>query len=74
MISRSVSLLILGTQNQKDKYNLFIIVKRFEFFCLIFVAVAITVIKSRQCKAGRERFTPYQSKDPSPTIPRREMK
>ena len=24
--------------------------------------------KGRQCKAGRERFTPYQSKDPSPTI------
>ena len=23
----------------------------------------------RQCKAGRERFTPYKSEDPSPTMP-----
>ena len=31
----------------------------------------IIIIKNgRQCKAGRERFTPcYQCKDPSPTIP-----
>ena len=24
--------------------------------------------KGQQCKAGRERYTPYQSEDPSPTI------
>ena len=25
--------------------------------------------KGRQCKAEREWYTPYQSEDPSPTIP-----
>ena len=25
--------------------------------------------KGQQCKAGREWYTPYQSEDPSPTIP-----
>ena len=29
----------------------------------------IIIKKSRQCKAEREWNTPYQSKDPSPTIP-----
>ena len=30
--------------------------------------------KGWQCKAGRERLTPYQSEDPSPTIPTHRMK
>ena len=35
----------------------------------------IIVIKGgRQCKAGRERFTPYQSNDPRPTKPTSGMK
>ena len=29
----------------------------------------IIIKKGRQCKAGRERLTPYQSEDLSPTIP-----
>ena len=29
----------------------------------------IIIQEGRQCKAGRERLTPYHSKDPSPTIP-----
>ena len=32
--------------------------------------MAIIIIKKDwQCKAGRGRLTPYQSKDPSPTLP-----
>ena len=31
--------------------------------------IIVIIIESQQCKAGRERFTQYQSKDPSPTIP-----
>ena len=30
--------------------------------------------KGWQCKAGRERLTPYQSEDPNPTIPTHRMK
>ena len=29
----------------------------------------IIIKKCQQCKAGRELYTPYQSEDPSPTIP-----
>ena len=31
--------------------------------------VIIIIKKGQQCKAGREWYTPYQSEDPSPTIP-----
>ena len=34
----------------------------------IIIIVIIIIKKGRQCMAGRERFAPYQSKDPSPTI------
>ena len=34
---------------------------------LLFIIIIIK--KGRQCKAGRERLTLYQSEDPSPTIP-----
>ena len=33
------------------------------------IIIIIIIIKGRQCKAGRERLTPCQSEDPSPTIP-----
>ena len=37
--------------------------------------IIITIIKRGwQCKAGRERLTPYQSKDPNPTTPTLRMK
>ena len=33
-------------------------------------SIIIVIIKrGRQCKAGRERLTPYQSEDPKPTTP-----
>ena len=32
------------------------------------------LLKGCQCNAGRERLTPYQSEDPSPTIPTHRMK
>ena len=34
----------------------------------------IIIRKGRQCKAGRERLTPYQSEDPNPTIQTHRMK
>ena len=35
----------------------------------ILTKVSIIIKKDWQCKAGRGRSTPYQSKDPSPTLP-----
>ena len=40
-------------------------------YCII---VIIIIIKCWQCKAGRERLTPYQSEDPNPTTLTRIMK
>ena len=31
--------------------------------------IIIIIKKDPQCKAGRVRLTPYQSEDPSPTLP-----
>ena len=33
------------------------------------ISIIIIIKKDRQCKAGRGRLTPYQSEDPSPTLP-----
>ena len=40
-----------------------------ELIALIQVIIIIIIKKGRQCKAEREWYTPYQSEDPSPTIP-----
>ena len=37
------------------------------FFFIIIIIIIIK--KDWQCKAGRGRLTPYQSEDPSPTLP-----
>ena len=34
-----------------------------------YIIIIIIIRKDRQCKAGRERLTPYQSEDPNPTTP-----
>ena len=40
------------------------------FSSLIFTFIVIIIIKQYwQCKAGRGRLPPYQSEDPSPTLP-----
>ena len=36
---------------------------------IIVIIIIIIIKKGRQCKAEREWYTPYQSEDPSPTIP-----
>ena len=36
--------------------------------------IIIIITKGRQCKAGRERLTPYQSEDHNPTTPTHRMK
>ena len=38
------------------------------------IIIIIIIRKSRQCKVGRERLTPYQSEDPNPTTPTHRMK
>ena len=38
------------------------------------IIIIIIIRKGRQCKAGRERLTPYQSEDPNPTTPTHRMK
>ena len=40
----------------------------------IIIIIIIIIRKGRQCKAGRERLTPYQSEDPNPTTPTHRMK
>ena len=35
----------------------------------ILIIVTIIIKKDWHCKAGRGRLTPYQSEDPSPTLP-----
>ena len=36
--------------------------------------IIIIIRKGRQCKAGREQLTPYQSEDPNPTTPTHRIK
>ena len=36
---------------------------------IIIIIIIIIIKKGRQCKAERDLYTPYPSKDPSPTIP-----
>ena len=38
------------------------------------IIIIIIIKKCWQCKAGRERLTPYQSKDSNPTTPTHRMK
>ena len=33
------------------------------------ITIIIIIKNDLQCKAGRGRLTPYQSEDPSPTLP-----
>ena len=39
------------------------------FETCIIIIIIIIIKKGRQCKTEREWYTPYQSEDPSPTIP-----
>ena len=41
---------------------------------VIIIIIIIIIKKGWQCKAGRERLTPYQSEDPNPTTPTNRMK
>ena len=49
-------------------------VKTWKYLEIIIIIRIIIIRKGWQCKAWRERLTPYQSKDPSPTIPTHRMK
>ena len=39
------------------------------FAAFLFIVIIVIIKIGRQCKAEREWYTPYQSEDPSPTIP-----
>ena len=45
-------------------------------YCTLVIIIIIIIIIKRgwQCKGGRERLTPYQSKDPNPTTPTQRKK
>ena len=44
------------------------------YFNNVIDIIIIIFKKGWQCKAGRERLTPYQSEDPNPTTPTHRMK
>ena len=44
-------------------------VGQFILVSAICINIIIIIRKNWQCKAGRGRLTPYQSEDPSPTLP-----
>ena len=44
------------------------------FYIYEMMIIIIIIRKGRQCKAGREQLTPYQSEDPNPTTPTHRMK
>ena len=41
---------------------------------IIIIIIIIIIKRGWQCKAGRERWTPYQSEDPNPTTPTHRQK
>ena len=54
------------------RQRLFHIAKKSKYYHLVLIQVIIIIIiikKDWQCKAGRGRLPPYQSEDPSPTLP-----
>ena len=40
-----------------------------DYRAIIIIIIIIIIKKDWQCKAGRGRLIPYQSEDPSPTLP-----
>ena len=45
-----------------------------QYIIKMYIIIIIIIKKGRQCKAEREWYTPYQSEDPSPTIPTNRQK
>ena len=60
--------LIMAKLLQKYLNIVFLSIQSSRSFSIYFIIV-IVIKKGQQCKAGREWYTPYQSEDPSPTIP-----
>ena len=46
-----------------------ILLQFYLFVFIYFIIIIIIIKKDWQCKARRGRLTPYQSEDPSPTLP-----
>ena len=57
----------INYKNEKNNFN-DLLVTSIEYFIIIIIIIII-IRKYLQCKAGRGRLTPYQSEDPSPTLP-----
>ena len=64
----------LHTCKANNHYFLYLFLKL--IICRMYLVFIIIIIirKGRQCKAGREPLTPYQSEDPNPTTPTHRMK
>ena len=59
-----------GKQSEYESQKSFGIKCHSQYNKVIIIIIIIIIIKRGwQCKAGRERLTPYQSEDPNPTTP-----
>ena len=52
-----------------NAYNIRVFLSNIRKQVTSIIIIIIIIKKGQQCKAGREWYTPYQSEDPSPTIP-----
>ena len=50
-------------------YPIHLKIKQYNYFISPHHIIIIIIKKDWQCKAGRGRLPPYQSEDPSPTLP-----
>ena len=66
--------LVPDEQRVPDKWRDACKLPKFIKFGVVSYINIIIIKKGWQCKAGRERLTPYQSKDPNPATPTHRMK
>ena len=57
-----------------SKFSLYLTIITMETCVSTRIIIIIIIKNGWQCKAGGEKLTPLQSKDPSPTIPTHRMK
>ena len=60
--------------NQKDMSVVHLVNQKDMTVVHLVNQIIIIIKRDWQCKAGRERSTPYQSEDPNPTTPTLEIK
>ena len=73
--SHSQSEIIFTNDEHTILRGLSFIFALFDLFIIIIIIIIIIIKRGWQCKAGRERLTPYQSEDPTtPTHRNKEKK